>query len=206
MLAACNGGDGDDDAAGSTTTESSTTTTTRPTTTTSTTQPPANDVAAVEPYIVDLLNQNDEVVATLRQEPSRANDGDDQNVERYLSLYTSDSPQARAYLETLRGFAVTGTAARPGPSGILEATQLVEILPEPPDPDTVFFSFCGYTDFETVVVATGEVQARQAIRTIGGGEARRVEGVWKLHDFQVPDENLVSEYPPGTANPCELEN
>jgi hypothetical protein len=205
VLLACNGDDGDDASATSTTARASTATST--TSTTSTTQPPATDLSAIEPFIVDLLAENDDVVATLRQEPSLADDAQDRTVERYLSLYTSDSPQAQAYLETLRGFAAAGTADRAGPSGVLEETRLVELLPgEQPSADTVFFQFCGYTDFETFVTATGQVQARQAIRTIGGGEARRVDGVWRLHDFQVPDDNLVSEYPPGTANPCDLES
>jgi len=208
VLAGCSDDD-DANADGSTSTTedaeaSTTSSTTAPSTTT--TQPPSTDLEALEPVIVELLGQNDGAVEALRSDPARANDANDDTVADYRSLYTDDSPQAEAYLDTIRELAAAGTADRPGPSGTLESTTLVELLPgESPDPDVIFFQFCGYTDFETVVVATGEVQTRGAIKTIGGGEARRHEGMWLLHDFQVPDDNLVSELPPGTANPCELE-
>ena len=207
VLAGCSDDGANAGGSASTTTDASTSSsssTTAPTTTT--TQPPSSDLAGIEPFIVDLLGGNDEAVAGLRADPARVNDPSDEALADYQSLYTADSPQAQAYVDTVRGLADAGTADRPGPSGVLEDTTLVELLPgDDPNPDVIFFQFCGYTDFETVVVATGEVQARAAIKTIGGGEARRIEGVWLLHDFQVPDDNLVSELPPGTANPCELE-
>jgi len=206
-LSACSDDDDSNAGASSTTTESSTSSTSTTTgSTTTTTQPPSTELAAVEPLVADLLARNADAVARLRSDPTRVDDEDDDAVVAYLELYTSDSPQARAYLDLLSEAAAAGTADRPGPSGELEAATLVELLPgEAPDPDVIFFQFCGFTDFETFVVSTGEVQARQAIKTIGGGEARRVDGIWLLHDFQVPDDNLVTELPPGTENPCALE-
>lgn len=206
VAAACSDDDGADAQSSSTTASSSSSTSSTAEPTTTTTQPPSTDLAAVEPLIAALLGRNAEAVARLRSDPTLAEDENADAVVAYRDLYTRDSPQADAYLDTIRQVAAGGTADRAGPSGSLEEATLIELLPgEIPDPDVVFFQFCGFTDFETYVVSTGEVQARQAIKTIGGGEARRIGGVWLLHDFQVPDENLVSELPSGTENPCELE-
>lgn len=205
LLAACSG---DDDSTSPTseppTSEaSSTTESSISTTTTTTTQPPGTDQAAVEPFVADLLEQRDALAAQLRQDPSSATD-DDGPFADYAQLFTADSPQLADFRKSIEGVADAGQADRPGPSGMLEATHLDSMLPSE-DPDVAFFQVCAFTDYETYDVESGETVTAEAVKVVSGGEARRIDGVWLLHDFLAPDPNLVETLPSGTADPCELE-
>lgn len=199
---ACSDDDDGNAESSSTTTESSRTSTTS-TSSTSTTQPPGTDLEAVEPIIADLLSQRDDLASHLRQDPESVSDSDGPFAD-YAALFTPDSPQLADFRESIEGVADEGHADRPGPSGVLEATHLDSMLPSDAA-DVAFFQVCAFSDYETYEVESGETVMAEAVKVVSGGEARRVDGVWRLHDFLDPDPNLVETLPPGTADPCELE-
>lgn len=202
LLAACSS---DDDSSSSTTEPptSETSSTTESPTSTTTTQPPGTDQAAVEPIVANLLEQRDALAAQLRQDPTLVSD-DGGPFAEYAALFTPDSPQLADFRDSIEGVAEEGHADRPGPSGVLEATHLDSMLPSD-SADVALFQVCAFSDYETYEVESGQTVTAEAVKVISGGEARRVNGVWVLHDFLDPDPNLVETLPSGTADPCELE-
>lgn len=202
-LGACSDDGATADGSTTSTSDRSSSTTSSTTTATSTTQPPGSDLEAVGPIIAELLSERDELAATIRQDPTVISDGDGPFAE-YAALFTPDSPQLADFRESIEGVAEVGHADRPGPSGVLEATHLDSMLPSD-SADVAFFQVCAFSDFETYDVRSGETVTAEAVKVVSGGEARRVDGVWLLHDFLDPEPNLVETLPSGTADPCELE-
>lgn len=182
---------------------SSSSTTSSTTASTSTTQPPGTDLEAVEPIIAELLSQRDELASLLRQDPESVREGDGPFAD-YAALFTPDSPQLADFRDSIEGVADEGHADRPGPSGVLEATHLDSMLPSD-TADVAFFQVCAFSDYETFDVESGQTVTAGAVKVVSGGEARRVDGVWLLHDFLDPEPGLVKSLPSGTADPCELE-
>jgi hypothetical protein len=154
----------------------------------------------VQPLIEALVRENDELVVRLQQDPAVVNDPDSELVQRYRALYTPDSPHPDAYFQGLRDRAVAGTAVRAGPSGVAQQTTVLDLLPAS-NADIVFFSFCGYGDLEAYVVATSEVREAWSVYALGRGEARRVDGRWRLFNVEA---GVSETRPPGSPNDCEL--
>lgn len=201
-LGACS----DDGDAGSPTTSTgrSRTTSTTAESTPSTSQPPSTDLAAVEPFIAELLTRRDELATQIRGDPTLVEDEAAAPFADYGALFVPDSPQVDSFRTSMQQAADAGHAERAGPSRVLESTTLDTLLPAE-SPDVAFFQVCAFTDYESYDVTTGEVIAAAAVQVLSGGEARRVDGVWLLYDFLEPDPNMVTSHPSGTLNPCGLE-
>jgi hypothetical protein len=193
LLAGCSGGDSGSDGSGDRGGSEGDGDTT-------TTQPAGSDVAALQPYIEQLLAAWDESMTAILADPGPVAEDADHRLRRELAeSFTDDSP----YVEDLGALLTTGyvdqdVGIRPAPNGLAQETTLVEFTGQPSD-DQVSFVFCTYNAGVGYSLSTGEERPPSVGVTQGAGEAQRVEGVWLLHRLR----QLGNEtQPAGTPNPC----
>jgi hypothetical protein len=166
---------------------------------TATTQPASSDEAAVRPYIEDLLAAWDDAMTPILGDPQAVAD-DPESPERaeLAESFTQNSPYVEDLGELLAGYISQDTGLRPGPSGRVQETQLLDFT-EVPDDDHVSFVFCTFTDGVDFALSTGEERPPTVGIRQGAGTAVRVEGAWLLDSLQRLG---FEEKPAGTPNPC----
>lgn len=166
---------------------------------TATTQPASSDEAAVRPYIEDLLAAWDQAMTSILGDPQSVA-GDPESPERagLAESFTPNSPYVDDLGELLAGYIEQDTGLRPGPSGKVQETQLLEFT-EAPDEDHLSFVFCTFTDGVDYALSTGEERPPTVGIRQGAGTAERADGVWLLDNLQRLG---FEEKPAGTPNPC----
>lgn len=188
--ASCSGDDDDDPASRRTTT----------TETPATTQPEASGegqaaaYTAVESEVLEATDLTDR----LFKDPSAIDFPDDPELERLRGFYTPDSGVPAGVIDQLQGLAEADQHLQPSSvSGVFREMRVVGL--EAVDPNTIRFRFCANQDRETVD-RDGNVVSQRAEVTQGTGEARRVEGVWLIHQM---DRDAATSLPvqPGQATP-----
>lgn len=165
--------------------------------TTSTTQPPATDEAShevVEELVIEATGLADE----LFQDPSVVDDPDSEALDELRELYTDDSPTPDGVEESVRGLAERGERYRPAASGIYREVAIYKWYPATDD-DTLTFDTCSLIDREKVNAA-GDVVTTEARVIFTGGEARRVDGVWRFYGLS-SDVSRDMPIEPGQADP-----
>lgn len=157
-----------------------------------TTHPPAtDDEGGAFEAIQEMLNQVDVVWERLAGDPSAVDSPGQGDIERYEHLHTPDSPALDSSIEWLEDLAGDGHAQR-APSG-RPYQQTLMIAPRVVAADTVEFYLCRTLEAEVVnpgeaAGGTGEVdivrENEGALVVAGEGEARRIDGRWRLHRFK----------------------
>jgi hypothetical protein len=191
FLAAC--GDDDDNSGvdrNPASTASSTTTETQPAAS-GEGQPQAFDL--VKSVVLEATALTDELL----QNPAVVNDPDNEDIPRLRDLYTDDSEGPDAVIDRLHHLAQDGQEVRAGGSGVFRQMKVFQASAV--DGNTVRFRVCAVQDQETVD-AQERVISRFAEVTQGTGEARRVDGVWRLYGIH-RDADTSFEIEPGSADP-----
>jgi hypothetical protein len=143
---------------------------------TATTQPPATDEASHE-IVNDMVLEATGLADELFQDPELIDDPDDETFDRLQEIYTPDSPAAAAIEDLLRGMVDEGQHQRPSATGLFREVTVYAF--EAVDADTLTFDTCNQIDKETVNDA-GDVVTTDAQMVFVGGEARRIDGVWRF--------------------------
>lgn len=131
----------------------------------------------------------------LYQNPDKVTDPDDPDVARLREIYTDDSPTPDGVTANVEQLASDGQKVQAADSGIfrdLGVYQMVAI-----DDDTIRFRICATEDQETVD-KDGTVVEQRAQVTQGTGEARRVDGIWRIYGVH-PEDDRTLEIAPGSA-------
>ncbi len=174
-----------------------TTTSSSPSTTASpSTSPPSTGVTteSLTPFIEQLVDSYDAVVAEILSDPSVASDPGNERVSRYLALFPQDSTFANGALGFWTSEAAAGRFYRPGPRGVMyESTvQSVELRGEA----EAVAKVCTVTSIQ-IVDGAGAVLESQG--GVNGGEVVvvRVGDVWLLRDLtEAPPDECP---PPGAS-------
>jgi hypothetical protein len=165
--------------------------------TTTTTQPPASDEAA-RAVVDDLVAEATALADRLFRDPAAALEPGSDDLDRLREIYVGGSPVPDGVSTQLRDLAALGRRHRAGASGVYREVAVFDWEP-PTDDDTLRFRTCSMVDTE-VVDATGRVVDHFAELILTGGEARRVDGVWRFGGF-TDDSAQRLEIAPGTARP-----
>ena len=190
VAASCSGGDDDDPA------PRRTTTTDRPTTT----QPEASGdgQAAAFTAVESVVLEATDLADTLFKDPSAIDFPNDPDLEQLREFYTPDSGVPAGVVDQLQGLAEAGHHLQPSSvSGIFREMRVFKL--EAVDPNTVRFRFCANQDRETAD-QDGNVVSQRAEVTQGTSEARRIDGVWLIHQM---DRDAATSLPvqPGEGVP-----
>jgi hypothetical protein len=173
LLAAACGDDGEDDADEELAEET-------PTTTTS--QPPATDTEAALAAVQDLADQESRLLEQLHGRPTVIDDPDSDEMEQYTDLYTDDAIAPENVEDELRTLIDRGHVMRPGPSGVFSEYHLYG--PEYEGDDVLIYSVCAIEDRRAYEAegADEDLGGATVLRR-GTGEAHRIDGVWRLHEW-----------------------
>ena len=167
-----------------------------------TTQPPGTDAAAVQPVLQQLFDEQSRLLGVLGSKPASVNDPNNPDLIAFQQLFTADSPLLSGAIASFGRDASDGIVEQPGPSGVYHKSLLGPPLPGSTT-DDVTFPVCTYTDYsKRVKTATGEVLSSEATIAPGTGEARRVQGIWRIVGFGPANASDVSHLPPGSPNTC----
>ena len=166
-----------------------------------TTQPPGTNAAAVQPVLQNLFDEQSRLVGVLGSKPASVNDPNNPDLIAFQQLFTADSPLLSGSIASFRRDVSDGVVEQAGPSGVRHKTLLGPPLPGSTT-DDVTFPVCTYTDYSKVKVSTGEVVQAETTIAPGTGEARRVEGTWRIVGFGPANASDVSHLPPGSPNTC----
>lgn len=194
VLVSCSGGDDEADEPPSTSATSTSTTVA----TSSTTQPPATGDTQDEAFsnVRVVVTEATGIVDKLFQDPELVDNPANEDLDRLRQLYTPGSQTPAGVEAQLHALADQGQRMQPA-DRIFRDLGLYQLSPV--DEDTVRFRVCATEDQETVD-ADGQVVSTLSQVTQGDGEARRVDGVWRL-DHIAPREDLTLPFAPGTADP-----
>lgn len=189
LITAC-GDDGTDDSGSATTNPDASSATT-------TTQPAATDEEAAFPIIEDLVVEANAIIDELLQDPTVVDDPDNADIARLREIHTDDSPTPDGVVAQLEELVENDQRERPAESGVFSDFGVYRMTAV--DEDTVRFRTCSTEDSETVD-ADGEVVDTRSQVTQGVGEARRVDGIWRVYGIS-PEDDRTLPIEPGTANP-----
>ena len=189
LLAACGDDDADDGRSDTTNADAGSST--------STTQPPATDEQAAFPIVEDLVVEANAIIDELLQDPTAVNDPDNPEIARLREIHTDDSPTPDGVIAQLEELVDNDQRERPAQSGVFSDFGLYRMTAV--DENTIRFRTCSTEDSETVD-ADDEVVDRRSQVTQGVGEARRVDGTWRVYGIQQEDDRTLP-IEPGTANP-----
>lgn len=165
--------------------------------TTTTTQPPASDDAA-RAVVDDLVAEATALADRLFRDPAAAVAPGGDDLDRLREIYVDGSPVPDGIAAQLRELADLGRRHRAAASGLYREVAIFD-WEAPPDDDTLRFRTCSMVDTE-VVDATGQVVDHFAELILTGGEAHRVDGVWRFRGF-TDDSPQRLAIVPGTARP-----
>jgi hypothetical protein len=168
---------------------------------TTTSQPAGTDAAAVQPVLQQLFDEESRLRGVLGAHPASVNDPKNSDLIAFQQLFTTDSPLLTGAVTSLMRDASDGIVEQPGPSGVRHKSLLGPPLPGA-TADDVTFPVCTYTDYSKVKASTGEVIQAEVTIAPGTGEARRVEGVWRIVGFGPANASDVSHLAPGSPNTC----
>ena len=129
------------------------------------------------------------------------NDPKNPDLIAFQQLFTADSPLLSSAISSFAREASDGIVEQPGPSGVRHKSLLGPPLPGSTT-DDVTFPVCTYTDYSTVKVSTGEVVRAEAMIAPGTGEARRVQGIWRIVVFGPANASDITHLPLGSPNTC----
>jgi len=146
---------------------------------TSTTHPSATGETqeAAFSVIESLVLEMADAVDRLYEDPAAAGDPDNPDVERLREIFLPDSETPDQILAEVNDMADRGDRVQPGPSGTLR-TSLVHGF-QAVDADTVTFNLCSTLDQDTVDTAGTVVDSLRRLAQ-AGGEAQRIDGVWRI--------------------------
>jgi hypothetical protein len=164
---------------------------------TSTTQPPATQEDEAFPIVEDLVTEANAITDELLQDPTAVEDPDNREIARLREIHTDDSPTPDGVVAQLEQLADNGQRERPAESGVFSDFGVYRMTAI--DENTVRFRTCSTEDSVTVD-ASGRVVDRRAQVTQGVGEARRVDGTWRVYGIH-PDPDRTLPIEPGTAQP-----
>jgi hypothetical protein len=162
-----------------------------------TTQPPASDEEAAFPIIEDLVVEANALIDELLQDPTVVADPDNPEIARLREIHTDDSPTPDGVVAQLEELTDNDQRQRPAASGVFSDFGVNRMTTV--DENTVRFRTCSTEDSETVD-ADDEVVDRRAQVTQGVGEARRIDGTWRVYGIHQEDDRTL-QIEPGTANP-----
>lgn len=194
-LGACSHGDAK--ASRSTTTSAAATTpSTEPP---STTQPPATDDAAVRPLISGLLHQWDVSMTAILAQPTAVLDDPNSQLRQPLdAIFTPDSPNLSDVDKLAKGYVDRDLLARAGPSGLSQHTVYLHTT-QAPNATWMTFVWCSFDDSIAYNASTSKVVSDRVGIIQGAGEAKRVDGRWKLFRLYQLGETSA---PAGSPDPC----
>lgn len=164
---------------------------------TSTTQPPATDEEVAFPIIEDLVVEANAIIDELLQDPTVVDDPDNPEIARLREIHTDDSPTPDGVVAQLEELVEDDQRERPAESGVFSDFGVYRMTAV--DEKTVRFRTCSTEDSETVD-ADGEVVDTRSQVTQGVGEARRIDGIWRVYGISQEDDRTLP-IEPGTANP-----
>lgn len=164
---------------------------------TTTTQPPATDEDAAFPLVEELATEANAIIDELLQDPAVVDEPDDDRIARLREIHTDDSPTPDGVIAQLEELAGDGLRQRPAASGVFSDFGVYRMTAV--DEDTVRFRTCSTEDSETVD-ADGRVVDTRSQVTQGVGEARRVDGIWRMYGIH-PEDDRTLPIEPGTAAP-----
>jgi hypothetical protein len=162
-----------------------------------TTQPSAVDEDAAFPLIGDLAIEANTLVDELLQDPTAVEDPDNEQIARLREIHTDDSPTPDGVVAQLEALVEGGQRERPAASGVFSDFGVYQMTAL--DDDTVRFRTCSSEDSETID-AEGNVVDHRSQVSQGVGEARRVNGAWRIYGIHLEDDRTIP-LEPGTARP-----
>jgi hypothetical protein len=167
----------------------------------STTAPPATDEASHD-EVVALVDEATSLADGFWRDPSVIDDPNNAELARYRELYTADSPTPPAVEAGLRTMVERGERYQPAANGFMREVEIYQWGPATDD-DTLRFDTCSLIDRE-LVGSDGAVVSADARLLFVGGEAHRVEGVWRFYGLS-NDMSRTVPLTPGAARPgmCE---
>jgi hypothetical protein len=190
LITACGDDDTDDSRSDTTNPDASSSTT-------STTQPPASDEEEAFPIVGDLVVEANAIIDELLQDPTAVDDPDNPQIGRLREIHTDDSPTPDGVVAQLEELVENGQRERPAESGVFSDFGVYRMTAV--DENTVRFRTCSTEDSETVD-ATGAVVDQRSQVTQGVGEARRIDGIWRMYGIHLEDDRTLP-IEPGSANP-----
>jgi hypothetical protein len=161
----------------------------------STTAPPATDEAS-HAEVVALVDEATSLADGFWRDPSVIDDPDNPDLARYRALYTADSPTPAAVEAGLRTMVERGERYQPADNGFMREVSIYEWTPAL-DEDTLRFDTCSLIDRE-LVGSDGAVISADARLLFVGGEAHRVDGVWRFYGLS-NDMSRTVPLTPGAA-------
>jgi hypothetical protein len=163
---------------------------------TSATQPPATEEDEAFSIVEDRVTEANAIIDELLQDPRAVDEPENAEIARLREIHTDDSPTPDGIVTQLEELAENDLRERPAESGVFSDFGVYRMTAV--DENTVRFRTCSTEDSETVD-ASGEVVDRRAQVTQGVGEARRIDGVWRVYGIHQEDDRTLP-IEPGTAN------
>jgi hypothetical protein len=161
----------------------------------STTAPPAMDEASHD-EVVALVDEATSLADGFWRDPSVIDDPNNPDLARYRELYTADSPTPPAVEAGLRTMVERGERYQPAANGFMREVEIYQWAPAT-DEDTLRFDTCSLIDRE-LVGSDGAVISADARLLFVGGEAHRVDGVWRFYGLS-NDMSRTVPLSPGAA-------
>jgi hypothetical protein len=164
-------------------------------------QPTGDNVEAVEPVLVDLLERYDEVVADILADPTVARAGDDPLIQEFVGLYTPDNPAPEAAIDAWAADAEAGRSTRAAETGFPAIASRIDGDIQTVSANEVRFPFCNELRTVTFDEDGNVVEFVPYREQPGEATAVRVEGQWLLQQLTTLDGQAACRVRESTEEP-----